>query len=190
MTTTNNNALSQAKAQYDSIASMVAALNVDYDRLEELRDEVAGLAAAVDVAEQEYAENMDSESMLTLQSEKDSLAEWEETYRAELAELEEAVGDCEDSYSARERIQEDALDVQVRSDWHNVGGDSAPSEFMILLCTGGPAVRIMGELDEYLQPCRAWIEAQDWGTGWEMLDSIHVSQSVLLEYCQQFYFGE
>jgi hypothetical protein len=47
----------------------------------------------------------------------------------------------------------------------------------------------MGELDQYLQPCRAWIEYQDWGTPWTEAPGI-ISQDVLLQYCHQFYFGE
>jgi hypothetical protein len=155
---TDNNAKDQAIAQAQSVAAMVAALNVDYDRLEELRDTDADALSGDELAE--------------------------------LADLEEASNGSSDEDSAREAIQNDALDVQVRSDWHTPSNDQAgATEFQILLCTGGPAVRIMGELDEYLQPCRAWIEYQDWGTPWTQLFG-EIEQSTLLEYCQQFYFGE
>ena len=107
----------------------------------------------------------------------------------ELVDLEESAGDCESEDDARERIHEDALDFSVRSEWQNIGETLEPSEFMVLLCTGGPACRIVGELDQYKQPCRAWIEYQDWFTPWtELVDG--VSHSDLLTYCQQFYFGE
>lgn len=42
----DNNALEQARAQAESIAAMVGALNVDYDRLEELRELNADMAAS------------------------------------------------------------------------------------------------------------------------------------------------
>jgi hypothetical protein len=72
-------------------------------------------------------------------------------------------------------------------------------EFNILLSTGGPAVRIMGEL-RYGEPYRAWLEVQDWFTPWTQYygtnnpDDPHSwanqpSQDVLLTYARQFYFG-
>jgi hypothetical protein len=47
-----------------------------------------------------------------------------------------------------------------------------PSEFMILLCTGGPAVRIRGELDRYSEPEKPRIEYQDWFTPWQTLPDV------------------
>jgi hypothetical protein len=164
----NNNAYNQAVAQANSIAAMVAALNADYDRLEELKNE-----------------------RHTIQNEGtiEELAAWDSEYSEELQELDEAANGNESEDDARERIQEDALDVQVRSGWHSIGGDDTPSEFQILLCTGGPAVRIMGELNDFCEPSRAWIEAQDWGTPWFHCSGI-IDQETLLTYCRQFYFGE
>lgn len=90
----------------------------------------------------------------------------------------------------RETIQEDPLSIQVRSSWADVGQKLEASEFMILLCTGGPAVRIVGKLDEHNIPERAWIEYQDWGTPWtEYVPSmVYPDNEKLLVYCQQFYF--
>lgn len=107
----------------------------------------------------------------------------------ELAELSTAAGDCENYEEAYDRIQEDPLSVEVRSGWHAPGGDASPEEFMILLCTGGPAVRVIGYLDQHGQPWEARIEYQDWFTPWvELRDG--VDETALLTYCQQFYFGE
>ena len=88
---------------------------------------------------------------------------------------------------AHDRITEDALSVEVRSGWYNPGSlDSGPEEFMILLCTGGPAVRIIGDLDRG-SPSRPRLECQDWFTPWtEVFD---VDRDVLQTYCEQFYFG-
>lgn len=95
-----------------------------------------------------------------------------------------------DEEAARERIQEDALSVQVRSDWYSPGDEDGakPAEFEILLTTGGPALRIIGDLDEHGQPTRARMEHQDWGTPWQEL--FEADRDVLLTYAQQFYFGE
>ena len=98
-----------------------------------------------------------------------------------------------DSEQVQERIQESILDVEVRTDWHTPGdNDNKPTEYMILLSTGGPACRIVGELDEYCQPTTAKLEWQDWGTYWtrvytEITDD---DEEVLLQYAQCFYFGE
>jgi hypothetical protein len=94
---------------------------------------------------------------------------------------------------ARERIQEDALSLEVRSDWYSPGADAdddarKPAEFCLLLTTGGPAVRIVGDLDEHGEPSRPRLQVQDWGKPWtEYLDA---DSAVLLAYCQCFYFGE
>ena len=60
-----------------------------------------------------------------------------------------------DDEEQRERISsEDALEVNVRGDWHTPGDQEAgkPTEYFILLGTGGPATRIKGKLDQYCQP--------------------------------------
>jgi len=94
-----------------------------------------------------------------------------------------------DEDAAREQIQEDALSVQVRSGWANSPDEMEAEEFEILLCTGGPACRIVGELDRN-EPTRARIEYQDWFTPWiELVDISSKEREALLTYAQQFYFG-
>lgn len=117
------------------------------------------------------------------------LEAWDLEYGDELRELEEAGGEFESRDDAYERIQEDPLSVEVRTGWYAPGSDATPEKFSILLCTGGPAVRIVGELDDNLTPSRAWIEYHDWGTSWTQLFN-QIEQETLLTYCQQFYFGE
>lgn len=155
------------KSQADSIIAMVAALECDYDRFEELRDS-RGLAAGTNAHE---------------------LAEWELMDGDELKELEKAAGECESRDDAEQRIQEDALSVQVRGDWRDPGDSSGdvPTEFELLLCTGEPATRIRGELDGGM-PRRAWLEVQDWGTPWTQY--FDIEQDTLLTYARCFYFGE
>ncbi len=88
-------------------------------------------------------------------------------------------------------IQEDPLSVEVRSDWHTPGEDSRATEYCILLCTGGPAVRIRGDLTQYSSPETATIEYQDWFTPWERLLPLEDGEhEALLTYAQQFYFGD
>jgi hypothetical protein len=138
---------------YASISEMVAALNCDYDRLEELKD----------------------------------VEELTESESEELIDLEKDAGECADREEAEQRIQEDALSVEVRSGWASVGDDLTAEEFCILITTGGPAVRIRGELDENCEPRRAWLEVQNWGTPWTQY--FGAEQAVLLDYARCFYFG-
>jgi len=156
----------------DSIREMVAALECDYDRLQELRDERDGWEPDED--------------------DEDSPATWAECHvddAQELAELEEAAGDCEDQDAARQRIEEDPLSLEVRSDWHAPGAESGDTEFCLLLGTGGPAVRIIGEL-EGGQPTSANLQTQDWFTPWTDVNTSSEDDDALLTYCQVFYFGD
>jgi hypothetical protein len=180
----------QAEAQYSSIVRMLAALTCDYDRLQELRDEREELAEAVKDAEAEYHDADDTnlaETTDALNEAREALNNWETDNAEELAELEDAAGECTDEDEARQIIQEDALEVQVRSDWESPGAPLEAVEFMILLCTGGPAVRIVGELNRG-EPCRAWLEYQDWGTPWTQW--FGAKSDTLCEYAANFFFGE
>jgi hypothetical protein len=78
--------------------------------------------------------------------------------------------------------------VEVRGGWRPVGADEPdqPSDYRILLCTGGTAVRIVGWLDGYGNPEAARLEYQDWGTPWiEYKDH----EYKLLDFARQFYYG-
>lgn len=102
------------------------------------------------------------------------------------------MGECDsseeyhDDDKAREAIQEDALHVQVRSDWVAAGDALEPAEYNILLCTGGPAVRIIGDLTNN-EPDSARLEYQDWGTPWT--EYREADEDTLLQYAKCFYFG-
>gem|GEM_PF-2419512 len=85
-------------------------------------------------------------------------------------------------------IVEDALSVEVRGDWFTPGDAVLePVEYRVLIATGGPAARIVGELNTHLEPYSARLEVQDWGTPWEEVTSI--SRETLMSYVQCFNFG-
>ena len=91
-------------------------------------------------------------------------------------------------------IQGDPLSVLVRSGWHNPSleeriGDS-PTEFEILLCTGGPACRLRGSLDEDCRPDEVHMEYQDWGTPWTGYQLTDEQRAIVLRYASQFWYGE
>lgn len=114
----------------------------------------------------------------------------QEIGRSAYATITEMVAALEaDRDDAERRIHEDALSVEVRSGWHTPGdGNTAPTEFKILITTGGPAVRIIGELNEHAEPICAWLEVQDWGTPWT--EYTNADDATLLAYANCFYFGE
>jgi hypothetical protein len=91
--------------------------------------------------------------------------------------------DCEET--ARDRIEEDALSVRVFGE-RTAGGWTA-DRYELLLTTGGPAVRIVGDLCDG-EPHSARLEVQDWFQPWtEYHDA---DPAILLEYAACFYFGE
>ena len=102
-----------------------------------------------------------------------------------------------------ERAREQALSIEFRSGWYSSPesvADLKPEEFKILLSWGGPACRIIGNLDQYSQPTDIEIQYQDWGTPWEplQLNSTYADKSpnitsdyeALEWFCNCFYFGE
>ena len=159
-----NHAEQQARAQLQSIVDMVHAIECDFDRLDELRDE---RDSADDAATWE-AENVDGAN--------------------ELRDLEDAAGDCADLDEAQQRIYEDPLSIEVRSGWQSMGEKLEPEEFCILLCTGGPAVRIVGDIEGGCAS-RPRLQFQDLGTPWtELVTMTSEGRRCLAVYCEQFTF--
>lgn len=183
MDTNTDHARQNAQAWAATIAALVAALECDFDRLQELADERDSLAAELDSAEDDSARHAAAEA----------LTAWDVENGEELRELKLAAA-CEgepakDADEARERIEESALSVEVRTDWHAPGADDEkPTDFRVLLTTGGPALQIRGELDEHGAPTRAWLEFKDWGTGWTQYHDIDAETLITFAGC--FYFGE
>lgn len=165
------------RCAFAALAEMVAALECDYERLDELKQDR-------DEWNARYKEGNEQTDYENGSLDAD-----------ELKELESAAGDCKDRDDAEQRIHEDPLSIEVRGDWHTPGAsdeysreDNAPSEFRILLGTGGPAIRIIGELNAHGEPTSATLQTQDWGTPWT--DYRGGDEETLLTYCRCFYFGE
>ncbi len=92
--------------------------------------------------------------------------------------VEEALGDL---------VREDPLEVQIREDWHGLDEVADAAEFMILISTGGPALRLVGALEGF-EPDSAGLEWQDWGTPWTYYYA--ASDDALIWYASQFHWGE
>ena len=91
----------------------------------------------------------------------------------------------------RQALEQEALSVEVRAGWHTPGTDAKPDEFNVLLTTGGPALRLLGDLNEYGEPENARLEYQDWFTPWTKYEEATEEQeTALLEFARLFYFGE
>lgn len=135
----SDTAHNQAIVQIESIGAMVASVNVDYGRLEELRSS-SRFVAGWNMLEPEDVE--------------------------ELEELEEAAGDCESQDEALERIQDHPLSIEYRSGWASPGEELTREEFRIVLCTGGPHVELVGDVDG----SRIRVLYKDWGGSGELFD--------------------
>ena len=175
--TVTDTAQDQARAQFESVAAMVA-------RLTHAQECTPSQCPLTD---EEITEGIE----MVPTSNPDRLEQYRDMYH--------------DPDEAEQRIHEDPLSVQVRNDWHDPvkSGGSDPVEYEILLCTGGPAVRMRGTLDPYSQPNTARLDYQDWGTPWteyhhpatstELHDAAAEAtryRETLLAYARQFYFGE
>ena len=88
----------------------------------------------------------------------------------------------------RESILNSALSVEFRSGWATFKEDFEPEEFKILLTWGGPALRIIGELDNY-GPVNPKLQYQDWGTPWTDFEITEDQEDALNWFCNCFYFG-
>ena len=108
----------------------------------------------------------------------------------ELVDKFESAKNDSDLDKAEQAIQENSLSAQVRSDWEDSSETLKAAEFNILLCTGGPDVRIIGDLSEDGEAVKVSIQHQDWGTHWQTIGMTNEQASKVLTYCRQFYFGE
>jgi len=90
----------------------------------------------------------------------------------------------------KESILNSALSVEFRSGWTSNPNDIELEEFKILLTWGGPALRVIGELNQYKEPENIKMQFQDWGTCWTDFEITENQQEALNWFCNCFYFGE
>tara|TARA_Y100000004_G_scaffold188172_1_gene241945 strand:+ start:836 stop:1258 length:423 start_codon:yes stop_codon:yes gene_type:complete len=89
----------------------------------------------------------------------------------------------------KESIINSALSVQFRSGWTDNYDQLQIEEFKILLSWGGPALRVIGDLDEYKQCENIKLQFQDWGTYWTDYELTEIEEKSLNWFCNCFYFG-
>lgn len=176
---THETARAQGQAQFDSIKEMVEALE-GWEKAATAegwngphRDQYNGI----------YFKNADGSQW--------AARDWQQLCK-------EQDIDTERDDDAERAIHEDALSVEVRSGWYVLGArdaDTKPAEYCILLCTGGPACRIVGQLSEHGEPETAVMEVQDWFQPWtamrpQVAPDNYDSEPTMLAYARCFYFGE
>lgn len=113
---------------------------------------------------------------------------WEELQNG--AETVEWNGQEYDEHELREAIDCEPLSLQVRTGWYSPGYEAEPEEYELLMCTGGPAVRIIGELGEWNEPSSARVQYQDWFTPWQEYLPDSDERERVLEFTRMFYYGE
>ena len=109
---------------------------------------------------------------------------------ASIKEMLKAVENAADDEreAAEQAIYDDPLEVSVRcASWGSPYDHLEPDEYRILLCTGGPAVQITGDLNEHMQPVTARLQHQDWFEPWETLSIDDQDNEALLTYAYHFF---
>ncbi len=92
-----------------------------------------------------------------------------------------------------EQIEEEArqqvLSVEVRTGWHTPSDPpSQPEEGCLLLSTGGPALRVLVDLDDG-EPYQCTLQHQDWGTPWIDLPLSEADDEALCWFAALFYYA-
>jgi len=90
----------------------------------------------------------------------------------------------------KESILNSALSVEFRSGWTSNPNELEIEEFKILLTWGGPALRVIGDLNQYKELENIKMQFQDWGTCWTDFEITENQQEALNWFCNCFYFGE
>ena len=109
---------------------------------------------------------------------------------ASIKEMLQAVENAADDEreAAEQAIYDDPLAVDVRSGWVNVWTtEFEPVEYRVLLCTGGPAVQLEGELDDRKQPYNVQLQHQDWFEPWQTVPLTAEDTETLLTYVRYFF---
>jgi len=96
----------------------------------------------------------------------------------------------QDAENIVDQLREQPASIQVRSGWHDNPSDLRPEEFKIELSGGGPATRIIGELDNDGEVYSVQPQHQNWGTPWTDL-VLDDQQTIAVKwFASLFYYGE
>lgn len=116
------------------------------------------------------------------------------TLEEETAESVEYDGEtytCE--YELQDRMQERALSVEIRTEWHVPGSKADgidPGEYRIVLTFGGPSLEVRGNLNGYNEPDTATVYYRDAWLPERALPLDAERAGAILDFAQIFYYGE
>lgn len=117
---------------------------------------------------------------------------WLETIRELVLKLNDDGLTDEQRDAARQEVEEGPLSVTVRDGWRTPGAKpEGPEEYEILLSTGGPALRIYGQLVTFDQPGDdPRLQWQDWGVPWTDYPLDGEEREAVATYARCFYFSD
>jgi len=107
---------------------------------------------------------------------------WMKALKENLQKLDEAPGCGTEYYKIIDELYEEPLEVSFRSGWAPKREELAAEEYLILLTTGGPALRITGALSETGGAYDAKLQYQDWFTPWVDHHLEEEDEQALLQY--------
>ena len=114
--------------------------------------------------------------------------------RARMRELgwgSEHISKSELAEAIEEELREQPLSVMVGTDeWFRVGEQLEPNRFELLMCTGGPAMRVVGSLCRHGMPSDAVVEWQDWFKPWTAYEGANYFHQLALEWFVNFFCFE
>lgn len=126
---------------------------------------------------------------------EDNAKGWLQSILEMLEELKQAeagehpMGNSEEAIRAH--IEESVLSIEVRDNWRSPSERGSADEYRILLTWGGPALQLIGSLDNHGQP-DDWprLEWQDWGTPWTEYLPAREHREALQKFASVFWYGD
>ena len=95
-----------------------------------------------------------------------------------------------DAEEVEEQARQQVLSLEVRTGWHDPSEPpSQPEEGCLLLSTGGPALRLLVDLDGETEPYQCRLQHQDWGTPWVDVPLSDTDDQALCWFASLFYFA-
>ena len=96
-------------------------------------------------------------------------------------------------HSAADAIVDELRDmpasVRIRSGWENYASKFRPDQFWLELSGGGPATRIIGELDNHAEVYSVQAQHQDWFEPWTDLVLDEQEEKAVKWFASLFYYG-
>jgi hypothetical protein len=122
----------------------------------------------------------------------DSAIENAKAWLETIADLASRIDSAEEEIcnEAEEEAREKTLSVEVRDTWHAPGETDVDREYQVVLTTGGPGLRLVGDLSLYGEPENPRLQWQDWGTPWTVFPLTPQEERAVKSFLGVFTYGE